>query len=257
MLGNDAAGIEVYNYFQDRCKDAGGLLLSSKIETITKTRIMAGDDHTSKQQVIRIDKESETSLPSDAESKVLDYLTGLSPSLDGMVVSDYGYGFITKNILAFIKDFSRRKPVIVDSRYQMKNFRGVTMVTPNQSEAEAVTGITITDDETLSAAGGKLLKLLQLQAVLITQGNRGMTLFEKGKKPSHIPIIGSDEITDVTGAGDTVSSVIGLALGTSASFIDAARLANYAASVVVMKRGTATVTREELLHAIKSEASGK
>jgi rfaE bifunctional protein kinase chain/domain len=246
MLGNDDAGVEVYNYFSDRCPSTEALLLSSAIETITKTRIMAGDDHTSKQQVIRIDKEPRCQLPADEERKLLAYLAGLSSQLDALIVSDYGYGFITRKIGAAIREFARTKPVVVDSRYRMLDFKGVTIVTPNQSEAEELAGIAIKDTATLRAAGTAILKRLSAKAVLITQGNEGMTLFERGKKTVHIPICGSDEITDVTGAGDTVASIIGLSLGANASFTEAAQLSNIGASVVVMKRGTATLTPDEL-----------
>ncbi|MCX5904826.1 MAG: bifunctional ADP-heptose synthase [Proteobacteria bacterium] len=246
IFGNDDAGVEVFNYFSDHCPSTAGLLLSSATETITKTRIMAGDDHTSKQQVIRIDKEPRCQLSADEERKLLAYLAGLAPQLDALIVSDYGYGFVTGKILAFIRGFARTRTVVADSRYRMRDFKGVTIVTPNQSEAEELAGIEIKDRKTLNAAGNKLLKNLGTKAVLITQGNEGMTLFERGRKPVHIPICGSDEITDVTGAGDTVASIMGLALGAGATFLEAAHLSNAGASVVVMKRGTATLTPDEL-----------
>jgi len=252
VLGNDDAGVEVFNYFADNCASIEGLLLSSRTDTITKTRIMAGDDHTSKQQVIRIDREPQVALSADEEQKIISYLTSVAPQLDALIVSDYGYNFVTRNMLVFIKNFARKKNVLVDSRYRMKDFKGVTMVTPNQSEAEAFTGMEIKDNKSLLAAGRKILKELACKAVLITQGNEGMTLFERGKTPVHIPICGTDEIADVTGAGDTVASLIGLSLGAGATFLESARLSNCGASVVVMKRGTATVTPAELTQVIKT-----
>jgi rfaE bifunctional protein kinase chain/domain len=250
MLGNDDPGVEVFNYFSDRCPSTEALLLSSATETITKTRIMAGDDHTSKQQVIRIDKEPRCQLSADGEQKLLAYFARLSPQLDVLIVSDYGYGFITRRISAVIRAFARTKPVVVDSRYRMRDFKGVTIVTPNQSEAEELAGIAIKDSATLCAAGTTILKILRTKAALITRGNEGMTLFEQRRKPVHIPICGSDEITDVTGAGDTVASIIGLSLGAGATFPEAAQLSNIGASVVVMKRGTATLTPDELKSAM-------
>jgi rfaE bifunctional protein kinase chain/domain len=252
VLGNDDAGVEVFNYFADNCASIEGLLLSGRTDTITKTRIMAGDDHTSKQQVIRIDREPQVVLSADEEQKIISYLTGIAPQLDALIVSDYGYNFVTRNMLVFIKNFARKKIVLVDSRYRMKDFAGVTMVTPNQSEAEAFTGMEIKDNKALLAAGRKIIKALACKAVLITQGNEGMTLFERGKSPVHISICGTDEIADVTGAGDTVASLIGLSLGAGAAFVEAAHLSNYGASVVVMKRGTATVTPAELSQVIKT-----
>jgi rfaE bifunctional protein kinase chain/domain len=252
ILGNDDAGVEVFNYFADRCQSIEGLLLSSATETITKTRIMAGDDHTSKQQVIRIDKEPRYLLSSDEESRLLAYLKGLSSHLDSLIVSDYGYGFVTRKISSFIREFARRKPVVIDSRYRMSDFTGVTIVTPNQAEAEELTGIAIKDAKTLNAAGIKILKTLGCKAALITQGNEGMTLFERRRAAVHIPICGSDEITDVTGAGDTVASLIGLTLGAAGTFVEAASMSNIAASIVVMKRGTATLTTDELVSAMSA-----
>jgi rfaE bifunctional protein kinase chain/domain len=252
VLGNDDAGVEVFNYFADNCATIEGLLLSGRTDTITKTRIMAGDDHTSKQQVIRIDREPQVVLSADEEQKIISYLTSVAPQLDALIVSDYGYNFVTRKMLVFIKNFARKKIVLVDSRYRMKDFKGVTMVTPNQSEAEAFTGMEIKDNKALLAAGRKIIKQLACKAALITQGNEGMTLFEKGKTPVHIPICGTDEIADVTGAGDTVASLIGLSLGAGATFLEAARLSNCVASVVVMKRGTATVTPAELTQVIKT-----
>lgn len=250
IFGNDDAGVEVFNYFSDHCPSTEGLLLSSATETITKTRIMAGDDHTSKQQVIRIDKEPRCQLSADEEQKLLAYLTGLAPQLNALIVSDYGYGFVTRKILSFIRAFARTRTVVADSRYRMRDFKGVTIVTPNQSEAEELAGIEIKDTPTLNTAGTAIHKCLSTKAVLITRGNKGMTLFERGRKPLQIPIRGSDEITDVTGAGDTVAAIIGLALGAGATFPEAAHLSNIGASVVVMKRGTATLTPDELNNAM-------
>lgn len=255
IVGDDAYGKEIAAYFSKHSDGTEGLLISPAIETITKTRIMAGDDHTSKQQVIRIDKDSHISISLEQETSILAYLSRLSSQLDALIVSDYGYGMITKKILGFIKSFARKKIVVVDSRYCIGDFKGSTILTPNQHEAEAFSGFEITDRKTLYLAAEKILKKIKSRSVLITQGNEGMTLFEKGKPAVSIPVFGRDDITDVTGAGDTVSSVIGLALGSGATLREAAQLSNYAAGVVVMKMGTATLTPQELLAAIDSGAT--
>jgi rfaE bifunctional protein kinase chain/domain len=138
--------------------------------------------------------------------------------------------------------------VLVDSRYALDQFTGMTACTPNETELEALVGARINDDrQVLEQAGRALLRKLQCQAVLVTRGSRGMALFEPGKATDHIPIVGSDEIADVTGAGDTVIATFALALAAGATFAEAARLANHAGGVVVMKRGTATVSADELL----------
>ena len=138
--------------------------------------------------------------------------------------------------------------ILVDSRFGLAGFRGVTACTPNESEVEALLGVTIGENrDALEKAGRTLLRKLQSRAVLITRGSRGIALFEPGRPTDHIPIVGSDQIADVTGAGDTVNATFALSLAAGATFGEAARLANHAGGLVVMKRGTATVTAAELL----------
>ena len=176
----------------------------------------------------------------------------IEPALEGcdaVLLSDYGSGLVTPALAGTIRRaLSRRArrrpiPVLLDSRYRLLDYRGLTACTPNESEVEQVLGIRIDDDaEALERAGRLLLRRTRMQAVLITRGSRGMALFEPRQPTVHIPIFGSDEVTDVTGAGDTVIATFGLALAAGASFYEAARLANYAGGLVVMKRGTATVS---------------
>jgi rfaE bifunctional protein kinase chain/domain len=142
----------------------------------------------------------------------------------------------------------------VDSRYDLLRYRGLTACTPNESEVEQMLDVRIGDDlRTLERAGREVLKRTRMQAVLITRGSRGMALFETGRSTVHIPIFGSDEVADVTGAGDTVIATMTLAIAAGASFYEAARLANYAGGIVVMKRGTATVSPLELRESIRSD----
>jgi rfaE bifunctional protein kinase chain/domain len=149
-------------------------------------------------------------------------------------------------------------PIVVDSRYNLLHFRGMTACTPNESEVETALGIRIGDDpRVLERAGRAILRRTRAAAVLITRGSRGMALFEAGRQTVHIPIVGSDQIADVTGAGDTVIATLTLALSAGATFEEAARLANYAGGLVVMKRGTATVSASELRYAISGGAVGR
>jgi rfaE bifunctional protein kinase chain/domain len=146
-------------------------------------------------------------------------------------------------------------PILVDSRYRLLHYNGLTACTPNESEVEQALGIRINDDSrVLERAGRQILEQTKMQAVLITRGSRGMALFVPDEPTVHIPIFGSDEIADVTGAGDTVMATMTLALAAGATFELAARLANYAGGLVVMKRGTATVSAGELRNAVKREA---
>ena len=157
-----------------------------------------------------------------------------------------------------LRDAERqRRPVLVDSRYALLKYRRMTLCTPNESEVEQLLGVTIGEDtRVLERAGRVLLQGTRANGVLITRGSRGMALFEKGRPTVHIPIFGSDQIADVTGAGDTVIATMTLAVAAGATFEEAARLANYAGGLVVMKRGTATVTAEELRQAVEKDVRG-
>jgi rfaE bifunctional protein kinase chain/domain len=252
ILGNDYSGTRLFSQLAAKCDHMDGMLRDPAYHTIMKTRILAGDDNTTKQQVLRVDRDMAQELSAEQQRRMVRYLEQLAPAIDALIVSDYGYGIFTPKVLNSLKQLARKKTVVVDSRYHMKEFKGVTIITPNQAEAEQLTGIEIRDRASLHRAGEKLLRTIRPRAVLITMGNKGMTLFEQGKKPQHIPVVGSDKISDVTGAGDTVVALIALALVAGAGFADAARLANYAASVVVMKPGTATLTAGELVAALNA-----
>jgi len=175
--------------------------------------------------------------------------------MEGNWPSDYGYDIVTPRVLEKVKAFAREKPVVVDSRYRILDFAGVTILAPNEQEAEAASGVPINGEGGLLKIGKTLMDRLGPEALLITRGNQGMMLFEKSGGVEDIPISGQNEVTDVTGAGDTVTALLGLAIPTGANFSQAARLSNYAAGVVVMKNGTATLSREELLEAIQKEMS--
>jgi rfaE bifunctional protein kinase chain/domain len=228
--------------------------------TPVKTRILAGGVHSAKQQIVRIDREAGWPL-ADTVSRAL--ASRLGPALDAcdaVLLSDYGSGLVTPALAALVRRRlarrSRRRPVpvLVDSRYRLLDYRGLTTCTPNESEVEAVLGIRMNDEAgALEGAGRRLLARTKMGAVLVTRGSRGMALFEPRRPTVHIPIFGSDEVADVTGAGDTVIATCGLALSAGASFYEAARLANYAGGLVVMKRGTATVSARELADAVTSD----
>jgi rfaE bifunctional protein kinase chain/domain len=227
--------------------------------TPTKTRILAGGVHSAKQQVVRIDRAAATP-PGDADRRALEArLMAAMAGCDALLVSDYGTGLVTPRAVAAAQRRLRARrrggAVLVDSRYALLKFRGMTTCTPNESEVEALLGVKIGENaRVLERAGRELLARTRAGAVLVTRGSRGMALFERDRKTSHLPIFGSDQIADVTGAGDTVIAAMTLALAAGGTFEEAARLANYAGGLVVMKRGTATVSRDELRQAIESDA---
>jgi rfaE bifunctional protein kinase chain/domain len=175
-------------------------------------------------------------------------------------LSDYGTGLVTPQLAADLQRVARGRarrkpiPILLDSRYDLLKYRGLTACTPNESEVEQIVGQKIGDNaRTLERAGRELLRRTRMTAIVITRGSRGMAVFEPGKPTIHVPIYGSDEVTDVTGAGDTVIATMTLAIAAGGSFYEGARLANYAAGLVVMKRGTATVSSGELREVIERE----
>ena len=257
VVGRDAAGAKLVKVLGERA-NVSGVMRATGFVTPVKTRILAGGVHSAKQQVVRIDRAG-TPVPRRVLGAIEQTLAVGLRRADAVILSDYGAGLITPEVWGRALQAARltRPPIVlVDSRYNLTQYRQVTACTPNESEAEAALGVRIGDDaRALEHAGRTLQSKLQCRAVLITRGSRGMALFEPGRATDHIPIVGSDQIADVTGAGDTVIATFTLALATGASFGDAARLANHAGSIVVMKRGTATVTREELAASLVAPGS--
>jgi rfaE bifunctional protein kinase chain/domain len=261
VTGRDETGRRLLGTLRSHKIDVGAILRPAGYRTPTKTRILAGGIHSAKQQVVRIDRAASAAIDDRTravfESRVLRAVRGAG----ALLVSDYGSGLIRPQLVAEARRILRRKadgPILVDSRYNLLKFRRMTACTPNESEVEQALDVRIGDDpRALERAGREVLHRTGSAAVLITRGSRGMALFEAGRPTVHIPIAGSDQIADVTGAGDTVIATMTLALSAGASFEDAARLANYAGGIVVMKRGTATVSASELRYAISGGAVGR
>ena len=252
VVGRDAAGPRLIGALPPRARTRS-VVRARDYVTPTKTRILAGGVHSAKQQVVRIDRAG--TPPAPAVGRRVE--TALRRSLagaDAVIISDYGGGLITPAMWRRVFGDARRKgrpTTLVDSRYALGEFAGMTACTPNESEVEAILGVRIGDDRhALERAGRELLQRVKSAAVLITRGSRGMALFEPKKPTELIPIVGSDQVTDVTGAGDTVIATFTLALAAGGTFSEAAHLANYAGGIVVMKRGTATVSARELLAAL-------
>ncbi|MEO5820466.1 MAG: PfkB family carbohydrate kinase [Vicinamibacteraceae bacterium] len=251
LLGDDAIGERLRAALHARV-DGKALARVRGRETPTKTRILAGGIHSAKQQIVRIDRGTHRRATAEERQRFEQAALAATASVDGVLVSDYGGGLVTPRLVAAIKRAARtatggRPPILVDSRYDLARYTGLTASTPNEAEAEALVGESIGDDvRVLERAGRRLLEETNMAAVLITRGSRGMALFEPNVPTRHIPISGSDEIADVTGAGDTVIATMTLALAAGASAYEAAQLANIAGGIVVMKRGTATVSADEL-----------
>jgi rfaE bifunctional protein kinase chain/domain len=259
VVGTDGEGRRLLSSFH-RGVDTTRVVRARACRTPVKTRILAGGVHSAKQQVVRIDRDAGWPLAESVARRVLANVTRSLADVDAVLLSDYGSGLVTPAIAdAVQRELDRRTrrrpvPLLVDSRYRLLEYRGLTTCTPNESELERVFGIAINDDaDVLERAGRRLLSRTRMHSVLVTRGSRGMALFQPKQPTIHIPIFGSDEIADVTGAGDTVIATIAVALAAGASFYEAARLANYAGGLVVMKRGTATVSARELSSAIERD----
>lgn len=253
VVGDDEPGRLLLRAFRHKRIPVSGVLKDKSYSTVTKTRILAGFAHTAGQQVVRLDRE-----PADVPSPHLRRELILAArqyirASDALLVSDYGYGAATPSLLNAIREKRGIEKVLVtlDSRHRMLEFTGVTAATPNESEVEHVLGIQIGNDwSRLVAAGDQILGQMNLESLVITRGKDGMVAFPRRHKPIDLPIFGSDEVADVTGAGDTVIATLTAALAAGATTEEAAQLANYAGGIVVMKRGTATVSQQELLEAL-------
>jgi len=253
VLGPDDRGRKLKTLLRGKRIDVSQVLVDPAYQTPVKTRILAGGVHSTKQQIVRIDNNTVLGRRSPARRALLHSLRAFKGPVDAVLVSDYGFGLLSPPLVKAAIAFARRRgvPVTVDSRFHLLAFRGMTAVTPNEPEVEEALGVTIGHDRRrLESAGRSLLRKLGAGSVLVTRGGDGMSLFEPGRPTLHIPIWGSDEVADVTGAGDTVIATFTLALAASATPREASLLANYAGGIVVMKRGTATVSSEELHAAV-------
>jgi rfaE bifunctional protein kinase chain/domain len=259
IVGGDGEGRRLLSVFPGGV-DTRQVVRSRQYRTPVKTRILAGGVHSAKQQVVRIDREAGWPLAEEVSRTFAKKLGAALAECDAVLLSDYGSGLVTPALAATIRGALARRtrrrpvPILLDSRYRLLEYRGLTACTPNESEVEQVLGIHIDDDlDALERAGRTVLRRTGMQALLITRGSHGMALFQPKQETIHVPIFGSDEVADVTGAGDTVIATLTLALAAGGSFYEAARLANYAGGLVVMKRGTATVNAQELAEAIDSD----
>ncbi len=256
VLGRDNPGRELWQQFKAKKVRLSFIRRLSNYQTPTKTRFLAGSVHSARQQVLRLDRESSFKHTPETEDHWWEQIRSLLQQSRGVIISDYGYGSVNHELVGRIASSRSSLPVTLDSRHGLLLYSGLTSCTPNEPEVEEALRITIGNDlAKLEWAGETLLKKQRLRALLITRGRHGMVLFTPRQAPVHIPIYGSDEIADVTGAGDTVIAVFTLALAVGATFLEAARLSNYAGGIVVMKRGTATVTAAELKEAVLSEES--
>lgn len=248
IMGDDDHGRRLQACFQDRVS-LEGLIQCSGLRTVCKTRILVGEPNRTKQQVIRIDYEHQEQALPRIEEEVLGAIDRIDAQVDAWLVSDYDYHVITPAVARKLVELSRSKPLIVDSRYRSALFKGARCFTPNEGEAEELSGMKPRDEAGIEAMGKKLATALEAQSLIVTRGNHGMMVFE-GDTVTALPTVGDDEVVDVSGAGDTVAATVTAALVSGAGTVDAARLASCAAGVVVMKTGAATCSASELMDRI-------
>jgi len=254
VVGDDEAGRLLLRGFRKKRIPVVGVLKDKSYATVTKTRILAGMAHTWRQQVVRVDREPDAEPNAHLTRELVLAAREYAHASDALLLADYGYGAATPSILNDIraKGAFSGVPIVLDSRHRLLQYSGVTAATPNEPEVEEAVGFRIGQDwSRLCKAGEQVMSRMKLKSLVITRGHDGMAAFSGRHKPVDIPIFGSDQVVDVTGAGDTVIATFTAALAAGASTEEAAHLANYAGGLVVMKRGTATVTAEELLAALE------
>ncbi|MBI4467995.1 MAG: bifunctional hydroxymethylpyrimidine kinase/phosphomethylpyrimidine kinase [Acidobacteria bacterium] len=251
VVGDDASGGALLGHLKEHGIDCEGVSAVSGHRTPTKTRILAGLGGSSRQQVIRVDHEPLQPLTDHERGRAAGRLRSLTRS-SVVMLSDYHYGFLDGRLRDDLLTAGRTAtiPWIVDSRHRLAAFRGLTAATPNLNEAEELLNCSLSSMDAIRSGGKRLQNQLEVKSLLITLGGNGMMLFSTGCEPAHLDVIGPREPVDVTGAGDTVIAAFALALGAGADPLEAAALANHAGGVAVMKRGTASVTTEELLSSI-------
>jgi D-beta-D-heptose 7-phosphate kinase/D-beta-D-heptose 1-phosphate adenosyltransferase len=244
VIGNDAMGRELVHMLRKMNSPTHGLVVEDERPTTIKTRVVAHS-----QQVVRVDREQRRPVNADSIDKILGVLKEQLGSTNAIVVADYGKGVVTKTLMDGIRSLTRDSEIVVtvdpNKVQNLEVYRDVTLITPNNYEAQVMSGISIEDEESLKRVGDQLLQKLGCQMVLITQGDRGMTLFEGNGRITQIPTL-ARKVFDVSGAGDTVTSTFTLALAAGLTPRQAAVLANFAAGIVVAEVGTATVSASRL-----------
>lgn len=254
VVGDDLSGRGLRRIFEERGIETAGLLVRPEYQTPTKTRILGGGRHAIKQQIVRYDIEDELQLSEADRREILGVVREKAGAAKVVVLSDYGYGLVEPAWIPLLREALGPETVVLgDSRYRLGDFVGLDGATPNAEEATTLLGQPFTDDPaTLEPGGRELLDELGLGFLLITRGSAGMSLFQSSGV-AHLPVHGTDQVADVTGAGDTVIGTFALAVAAGASPLEAACLANYAGGIVVMKMGTATLDRDELRAAVNRD----
>jgi rfaE bifunctional protein kinase chain/domain len=254
VIGHDAAGKRLVQDLRRVGASTAGVFANKRVQTIQKSRIIAGPHH---QQIVRLDRENQDPVAESTLKRLQRFVLAKAATCDGVVLSDYGKGVVHGSLLSSLNRLVRREKLICVIDPKKENYgryRSATLITPNQEEASHASGVAIRDEKSLLMAGEKLVRMWRAKAVLITRGPDGMSLFRSGRAVKHFPTEPRD-LFDVTGAGDTVVAVCGLALACGASFEEAAVLANLAAGLVGDEVGTVAVPLEKLKRLLRDKQS--
>jgi D-glycero-beta-D-manno-heptose-7-phosphate kinase len=256
IVGTESEGRMVLKLFGEMGFDCTDILREPRWETPTKTRIFAGTLHGPRQQLARIDSGEQNLFGPDLVESLKKSLRHALEGADALIFSDYGYGVVDA---VFDPEVLSSVPVsAIDSRFAITRYHGLTTATPNEEEFEKACGKPAAeDDRLLEKEGERLREHMGLSALLVTRGAKGMALFEAGQAPVHLPVVGADQVVDVTGAGDTVMATYVTALCAGAGFLEAAAIANTAGGIVVQRHGPATASREEIRAALEAWGTGK
>lgn len=244
LVGEDENGGKLLAALGRSGVDCDHIVAAGEIQTTTKVRVLAGQHYAPRQQVIRIDYENRAGISAGLREKIGQNLLSAAAAADALIISDYNYGVADRELGRLARRIAAEKniPLLVDSRFGLKNFPAATTATPNQDEVEQLLGADFSPDDCV-----RLCAELDYQALLVTRGNEGMLLIERDRPPLRLDAVGSKEPLDVTGAGDTVIAVYALGLACGLSFAESAGIANHAGGIVVMKKGTAAATPDELI----------
>ncbi|HEX8175478.1 MAG TPA: bifunctional ADP-heptose synthase [Pyrinomonadaceae bacterium] len=256
VVGDDEAGRALLEKLGQAGVSCASVRAVAGSRTTTKVRVLAGQAHSARQQVIRVDYEDGPLADNRLRVELRESLRKEALDAGAVIISDYNYGVADEEMSEAVRETvrARQVPVLVDSRFRLSSFPNFTSATPNEDEVEQLLGRKLSDESAVEEAGAQLRERLGLTALLITRGGHGMMLFEEGREPQQLDAVGASEPVDGTGAGDTVIAAYALSIASGAQFADAARLANHAGGLVVMKRGTASINSDELLHSVRHSA---
>ena len=250
VIGNDTYGSIFSSLIKEKNIENDGIIIDNERPTTTKTRVIANNQH-----VVRIDKESKAYISNKIEAKILAYIESVLDKLDGIILQDYNKGILTPSLISKIISLANKKNILVTVDPKFDNFfeyKNVTVFKPNRKETETVLGIRIKDDKDISSAGKNLLHKLNSKYVLLTLGEAGIAVFEKGDKERRMPTK-ARKVADVSGAGDTVISTLTIGLAAGANIYEACFLANYAAGIVCGEVGIVPIEKETLFQTVLKE----